>query len=137
VVDLKLYGVRLRITDSSAPYRFYRDAMGLTSRAGREGEEFALFLDSEGTGVELVSHREDAAAHGGDSATPQGGDSAIAADHTTLIFDTTNVHDKLRALREWGAEVVTEPTDIVPLGVRVARLRDPAGNLIELRQKLS
>lgn len=136
MVDLKLYGVRLRITDSSAPYRFYRDAMGLTSRAGREGEEFALFLDSEGTGVELVSHREDAAPQDGDSAMPQGGN-PMAADHTTLIFDTMNVHDKLRALREWGAEVVTEPTDIVPLGVRIARLRDPAGNLIELRQKLS
>ncbi|GIH17482.1 VOC family protein [Rugosimonospora africana] len=127
MVDLKLYGIRLRVNEPGRPFRFYRDAMGLTSRAGREDEEFALFVDSEGTGVELVSHREDR----------QDAAQGRPADHTTLIFDTTNVHDKLSALREWGAEVVDEPTDIVPLGVRIARLRDPAGNLIELRQKLT
>lgn len=146
VVDLKLYAIRLRVNDPSGPFRFYRDAMGLTSRAGREGEEFALFVDSEGTGVELVSYREDrpdataaqpGGATGGSTGVTERDSPGRPADHTTLVFDTTNVHDKLSALREWGAEVVDEPTDIVPLGVRVARLRDPAGNLIELRQKLT
>ncbi|GAA5187797.1 VOC family protein [Rugosimonospora acidiphila] len=123
MADLKLQGMRLLINESDDSFRFYRDAIGLSAQSGREGEEFARLIDGSGINVELV--------------TPQGQSSQYhGADRPMLLFTTPNVHDALRALREWNVEVVQEPVDITPLGMRIARLRDPAGNLIELRQNL-
>ena len=57
-------------------------------------------------------------------------------DFTALTFSVPDIHATYRALRERGAEFLTEPHDQEAWGLRVAHLRDPDGNLIEIYQRL-
>jgi predicted enzyme related to lactoylglutathione lyase len=127
VGEVKLHSIRLVISDPSTLFRFYRDGLGMTPQAGHEGEGYVRFADESGGNLELVA-RDDAVARQGDGSAPD--------DSTALVFETGNLHETVRNLRELGAEVVTEPTDITALSVRVARVRDPAGNVIVLQQRL-
>lgn len=126
--DVRLRSVRLVIADSAALVQFYRDGLGLTLEAGQESGGYARFVDGSGGTVELIPH---------DYPEAMASDVSGADNRAAMVFETGDLHEAVRTLREQGAGVITEPTDLTPLGVRIAQIRDPAGNLIVLHQKLA
>jgi len=58
------------------------------------------------------------------------------ADKVALTFEVPDVDAAYKALRARGIEFVTEPHDQETWVLRVAHLRDPEGNLIEINAPL-
>jgi len=57
-------------------------------------------------------------------------------DKVALTFEVADVDTAYKALRSKGVEFVTEPHDQDAWVLRVAHLRDPEGNLIEINAPL-
>jgi catechol 2,3-dioxygenase-like lactoylglutathione lyase family enzyme len=118
---VNLTHVRLLVSDMSASYRFYRDALGLPTTWDENpgyaefevGPEHALAIFPRSEMAETVDLR------------PDGGDGAV------LVFSVESVDDEVARLRAEGVEV-GDPFDRRDWGLRAAHLRDPDGNLVEL-----
>jgi catechol 2,3-dioxygenase-like lactoylglutathione lyase family enzyme len=114
--------VRLLVDDVGAAFRFYRDALGLTVSFGDESSGYASF--DTGTGSIAIFARagqEDVV------------ELRAAGDSTLTVLEVDDVDEAVERLRE---HVVREPVDQPEWGGRVAYLRDPSGNLLELFQVL-
>ena|SRR5215208_6273169 len=114
--------VRLLVDDFGAAFRFYRDALGLEPSSGDESSGYASF--SAGDGSVAIFER--------------GGQADVvelrpAGDSTLTVLELDDVDAAVERLRE---HVVLDPVDQPDWGGRVAYLRDPSGNLIELFQVL-
>jgi catechol 2,3-dioxygenase-like lactoylglutathione lyase family enzyme len=113
---------RLLVDDFGAAFRFYRDTLGLGAASGDESSGYASFDTGSGT-VALFE---------------RGGQAAVVelrspGDSTLLVLEVDAVDAVVAGLQE---HVVREPVDQPDWGGRVAYLRDPSGNLIELFQSL-
>ena len=113
--------VRLLSDDVAASFRFCRE-LGLEPTFGAEGDAYASFRAGEGT----VAVFERSA---------QGGTVGLRlpGDGTLLVLEVDDVDAEVARLPEW---VVQEPVDRPEWGGRVAYLREPGGNLVELFQVL-
>jgi catechol 2,3-dioxygenase-like lactoylglutathione lyase family enzyme len=114
--------VRLLVDDFGAAYRFYSDVLGLGKGFGDETSGYASF--DTGTGSLAIFERAGQA--GVVELRPPG-------DSTLTVLEVDDVDAEVGRLGEY---VVREPVDQPEWGGRVAYLRDPAGNLIELFQAL-
>jgi catechol 2,3-dioxygenase-like lactoylglutathione lyase family enzyme len=114
--------VRLLVDDPAAAFRFYRDELGLTTAFGAEGEAYASF--DTGTGTVAIFAR-DGQADVVELRAP--------GDSTLLVLEVDDVDADVARL---GSRVVAGPVDQPEWGGRVAHVRDPSGNLIELFQAL-
>ena len=114
--------VRLLVDDFAAAFRFYRDTLGLAEAFGDESSGYASF--DTGSGSVAIYER----AGQGDvvELRPPG-------DSTLLVLEVDDVDTAVARLE---AHVVCAPVDQPDWGGRVAYLRDPFGNLIELFQSL-
>jgi lactoylglutathione lyase len=122
---VQLTYVRLLVDDYEACFRFYRDVMGFRVTFGDESGPYCDF--DAGADVQLALFLGEHQL----SATPSaGGDAAL------LVFGVDDVDAALRELRDRGGEVAAEPVDRADWGIRVAYVRDPAGNLIELNNPI-
>jgi catechol 2,3-dioxygenase-like lactoylglutathione lyase family enzyme len=126
---MKLTHVRLLVEDMDRSLAFYRDVLGLevTLDAGggiyyelRAGEVIlALFkrdLMGQMLGIELPP--------------------PARSDSVALTFGVEDVDATAAQLRERGAELLSGPADYAVAFLRVAHLRDPDGNLIEVNAPL-
>ena len=123
---MRLTHVRLLVDDLDACLRFYRDTMTFEVLAQygdyvefRAGDAI-LALFPRTTMAEAV-----------------GFDPIAAGDRTALVFHVGDVDMALADLRERGAPLAAEAQDRPEWGLRVAHLRDPDGNLIELYHEIS
>jgi lactoylglutathione lyase len=125
---VKLMFVRLLVDDFPACFRFYRDVMRLKPTYGDEHGGYADF--DAGTDVSLAlfvrQHQTDHI----------GATSDASGDKAVLVFQVGDVDRALDDLRGRGAPVSAEPADRSDWGIRVAYVRDPDGNLIELNQPI-
>jgi lactoylglutathione lyase len=114
--------VRLLVDDFGAAFHFYRDALGLKASFGDESSGYASF--DTGTGSVAIFERRD-----------QGGVVQLrpAGDSTLLVLEVDDVDAAAAAL---GEHLEQAPVDQQEWGGRVAYVRDPSGNLIELFQTL-
>jgi catechol 2,3-dioxygenase-like lactoylglutathione lyase family enzyme len=119
---MKFSQARLLVTDFDAAFRFYRDELGLSASFGDESSGYASFDTGSGT-VALFERADQAAVV---ELRPPG-------DSTVLVLEVDDVDAVVARL---GARVVQAPQDQPDWGGRVAYLRDPSGNLIELFQTL-
>lgn len=117
---MKLTQVRLLVDDAPACFRFYRDVVGLTPTWGTETEGNADF-DAGGATLTIMGRT-------GQSEVVELRD---AGDGAVLVFGVDDLAAALERLRGLGAEP-GEIVDRPDWGVRLAYLRDPAGNLIEV-----
>ena len=123
---MRLTDVRLLVTDFGACLAFYRDTIGLDIRL----EVADVYAEFDGRPTTLsIFGRRDMATVVGASDRPADAD---AQDRAALIFAVDDVDAAVAALRDRGAAFVTEPHDQETWGIRVAHLRDPDQNLIEL-----
>ena len=113
---------RLLVDDFSSAFAFYRDTLGLSVSSGDESSGYASF--DTGSGSVAIFER-----------TGQGDVVELRppGDSTLLVLEVDDV-DEAAAGRD--AYVVRGPVDQPHWGGRVAYLRDPSGNLIELFQSL-
>ena len=114
--------VRLLVDDFAAAFRFYRDELGLETSFGDDAAGYASF--DTGTGTLAIFER---AEQGGVVELRPAGDSTL----TVLEVDDVDA-----AAERLSAHVVRDAVDQPEWGGRVAYLRDPSGNLIELFQTL-
>jgi catechol 2,3-dioxygenase-like lactoylglutathione lyase family enzyme len=113
---------RLLVDDFPEAFRFYRDTLGLGSASGDESSGYASF--DTGSGSVAIFER--------------GGQAEVVelrppGDSTLLVLEVDDVDDAVARLAD---HVAREPVDQPHWGGRVAYLRDPSGNLIELFQAL-
>jgi catechol 2,3-dioxygenase-like lactoylglutathione lyase family enzyme len=112
---VRLTHVRLLVDDFGAAYRFYTEVLGLEPAFGDETGPYASFATGEADlsiferGLQAETADLDAA-----------GDGALA------ILEVEDVDDIAERLG------VGAPVDRPDWGLRVAYVRDPSGNLIEL-----
>ena len=114
--------VRLLVDDVAEAFRFYRDELGLAVAFGNEGEPYASF--DTGTGTVAIFARE---------GQGEAVELRAAGDSTLLVLEVDDVDADVARL---GSRVVAGPVDQQEWGGRVAYVRDPSGNLIELFQTI-
>jgi lactoylglutathione lyase len=119
---VKLSQVRLLVDDFPAAFRFYRDLLGTDASFGDETSGYASFAAGEGT-IAIFDRGE----QGGVVELRPPGDSTL----TVLEVDDADA-----VLARLSDNAAGDPVDRQDWGGRVAYLRDPAGNLIELFQSL-
>jgi lactoylglutathione lyase len=122
--------VRLLVDHLDDCIRFYGDVLGLELKLRIPENTYAEF--QAGRAVVSLYQR-------------QLMDQVVGAEHqaaaphhdrVALIFRVGDVDAAHRVLTSRGAEFTTQPHDQEAWGLRVAHLRDPEGNLIELYQPL-
>jgi lactoylglutathione lyase len=114
--------VRMLVDDFEGCFRFYGETLGLTPSFGAADEAYASFTAGEGT-VALFKRP----AQGEVVGLRLPGDSAL------LVLEVGDVDAEAERLRD---AIVQEPVDQPEWGGRVAYVRDPDGNLIELFQTI-
>ena len=119
---MKFSQVRLLVDDFGAAFRFYRDELGLEVGSGDESSGYASFA-TDGGSIAIFER----AGQGEVVDLREPGDSALT------VLEVDDVNAEVARLRE---HVVEDPQDQPEWGGRVAYLRDPSGNLLELFQAL-
>jgi lactoylglutathione lyase len=122
--------IRLLVDDYAGMLRFYSEVMGFPVRleappddpgyAEFETEPAVLSIYQRGLMNDAIG----------------GGVMSAAGDASVLIFAVENMDEEVRRLTDMGVEMVSEPQDQEAWGLRVAHMRDPEGNLIELNKPL-
>lgn len=126
---MELAQVRLLVTDFAACYHFYGEVLGLKPQSGAENGPYEKFSPAVGSaGIALQ-------------------DRSMMAEVLDELGDTANGHRSLVVLRVdalgayceeitmRGATVLHGPT-LLTDRLRVAHLKDPEGNLVELQEWL-
>ncbi|MER6715632.1 MULTISPECIES: VOC family protein [unclassified Streptomyces] len=126
---MELAQVRLLVTDFAACYRFYGDILGLKPQSGAaEGpyEKFSPAVGSAGIALQDRSMMAEVLDEVGDAATG----------HRSLVVlrvDALDAYCEEITLR--GATILHGPAPMTDR-MRVAHLKDPEGNLVELQEWL-
>lgn len=119
---MKLTTVRLLVDDVEGCARFYSEMFGFAERVNA-----GVYIALTAGDCEIGFYRRDLMGEAlGGPLEPGGGDRIL------LNIEVDSVDGARARLGEQGVEFVTEPHDRPEWVMRVAHLRDPAGNLIEL-----
>jgi predicted enzyme related to lactoylglutathione lyase len=119
---MKFSQVRLLVDDFGTAFRFYRDELGLEASFGDESSGYASF--KAGDGSIAIFER---------AGQGEVVDLRPAGDSTLTVLEVDDADASVERLSEY---VVQAPQDQPEWGGRVAYLRDPSGNLLELFQVL-
>jgi catechol 2,3-dioxygenase-like lactoylglutathione lyase family enzyme len=122
---MRLHHVRLLVWDVGESIRFYRDVLGLDLKWGEEGIGYASFTG--GNGVDLSVFLR--------TGQPEA-EAAGRGDTVLLSLEVNDVDREVERLRSHGVALVAEPRNEDSWGLRVAYVRDPDGNLLELMRQL-
>lgn len=123
--------VRLLVDDVPACFRFYRDVLGLDVWEGNDESDVYAALDAGAVKIALFRRADMAHAVGAESVGQSDGE------HVALVFFTDDVDATAEQLAARGGRLTAPPRDRADWGIRVAHLRDPDGNLIELASRMT
>lgn len=129
---MELTHTRLLVNDIEACRAFYAETLGLGEPTVKVEGIYYEFVT--GPGRLGLYKRELMQSVGGVAQTTRSGDQA--ADKSALTFRVADVDAAYGELKGRGATFVTEPHNQDAWVLRVAHLRDPEGNLIELNASL-
>ena len=119
---MKLSQVRLLVDDFPAAFRFYRDVLGLEPTSGEEHDVYASF----GSIAIFVRSGQEAAAP-----LRPAGDGAL------LCLSVDDLDAAIARVEAGGGAFLGPAVAQPDWGIRVAYVRDPAGNLIEIHEELA
>lgn len=122
---------RLLVDDYEGCFRFYHEVLGLTVTWGDETSGYADFSAGEGSFSLFVRAEMEMAV----SAPPEltGG---LERDRVVVVLGVPDLDGTVEGLRKRGVNFLTDVADQPGWGIRVAHLRDPDGNLVELNAPL-
>lgn len=121
--------VRLLVSDFAACYRFYADVLGLKPQSGAEQGPYEKFSPATGSaGIAIQDRAMMAEVLGELGATANG--------HRSLVALRVDDLDTMCArITAHGVALVNGPAPMADR-MRVAHLKDPEGNLVELQEWL-
>ncbi|GGX60086.1 VOC family protein [Streptomyces anandii] len=126
---MELAQVRLLVTDFAACYRFYADVLGLKPQSGAERGPYEKFSPATGSaGIALQDRAMMAGVLGELGGTVTGHRSLVV-----LRVDDLDAH--CAAITARGATLLHGPVPMTDR-MRVAHLKDPEGNIVELQEWL-
>jgi lactoylglutathione lyase len=114
--------VRLLVDDYGAAFRFYTNVLGLEAGFGDADSDYASFRTEGGT-VAIFKRDEQAETLG----------LRLPGDGALVVLEVDDVDALVERLAD---HVVAGPTDRPDWGGRVAYVRDPSGNALELFQTI-
>ncbi|MGW0764320.1 VOC family protein [Streptomyces sp. NPDC002676] len=126
---MELAQVRLLVTDFAASYRFYADTLGLKPQSGAtEGpyEKFSPHAGSAGIALQDRSMMAEVLNELGDTATGH---------RSLVVLRVDNLDTYCDEITTRGATLIHGPAPMTDR-MRVAHLKDPEGNLVELQEWL-
>ena len=128
-MKMNLTHIRLLVNDIDTCRNFYKDKLGLKEQlAVVEG----IYYEFQAGDCILALYKRDLMeAVVGPGAASQG-----AADKVALTFQVDSVAEAYKEFSAKGVKFMTEPHDQEAWVLRVAHLRDPEGNLIEINAPL-
>ncbi|MDJ0568876.1 MAG: VOC family protein [Pleurocapsa sp. MO_192.B19] len=120
---------RLYVNDYDSCLQFYRDILGLEVAFVSEIDRYAEL--TKGTTKLTLMCRGKVKEYFGNRTPVSFGtkDDAIA-----LSFGVKDVDEACKYLKGKGVEIVSQPWNFLDWGVKLALVRDPEGNLVELLQ---
>jgi catechol 2,3-dioxygenase-like lactoylglutathione lyase family enzyme len=126
---MELSQVRLLVTDFGVMFRFYRDVLGFKPQQDDERGPYGKLSPSSGSAAIALQTR----AHFRETVPSVGNG---APDNAVLALKVDDLDATVAQLRQRGVQLLAEPS--TQWGrLKVAHLRDPEQNLIELQQWLS
>ncbi|MFI5688525.1 VOC family protein [Streptomyces sp. NPDC051636] len=126
---MELAQVRLLVTDFAACYRFYAEVLGLKPQSGATEGPYEKFSPATGSAGIALQDRSMMAA-----VLDELGDSATG--HRSLVVLRVDDLDAYCAeITDRGATLLHGPAAMTER-MRVAHLKDPEGNLVELQEWL-
>lgn len=133
---MELTHTRLLVNDPEACRRFYSEILGLGDPVVQvEGIYYEFVVGPGRLGLYKRELMQDVA--GVVPAPTAAAQAARNGDQAVLTFQVIDVDAAYAEIKARGAAFVTEPHNQDAWVLRVAHLRDPEGNLIELNASLS
>ncbi|MEU2717188.1 VOC family protein [Streptomyces sp. NPDC007205] len=126
---MELAHVRLLVTDFAACYRFYADVLGLNPQSGAtEGpyEKFSPHAGSAGIALQDRSMMAEVLGELGETATGH---------RSLVVLRVDDLDTYVAEITARGAVLLHGPAPMTDR-MRVAHLKDPEGNLVELQEWL-
>ncbi len=129
---MRLNNIRLLVKNFDTCFSFYKDGLGLTVTWGNKGGVYASFDIGLSSGLSLFKAELMESVLG---QTPSD-KKPYKTDHFVIVIEVENVDEYYAILKEKGLKFSSEPKDMPDWGIRVAHLRDPEQNLIEIYNNL-
>lgn len=126
---MELAQVRLLVSDFAACYRFYAEVLGLKPQSGATGgpyERFSPHTGSAGIALQDRSMMAEVLDELGDTVTGH---------RSLVVLRVDDLDAYCEEITERGAVLVQGPAPMTER-MRVAHLKDPEGNLVELQEWL-
>jgi len=134
-LDLTIHTTVLPHTDPDASLAFYRDVLGFEVRAdvGQGSMRWITVgpAGQPGTSILLAPPAVDPGITDDERRTIA--EMMAKGTYGWILLASTDLDGTFEAIQATDADVVQEPTD-QPYGIRDCAFRDPAGNLIRIRQ---
>jgi len=124
---LSINAPRILVADVPASFRFYHGQLGLKCVYGNEKQNF----------VELATGNETIQIFKRDQMPQTTWTKSVHADPVVLVFTAENVDKAYCSLLARGVKFAQKPTDMPTWQSRIALMRDPDGNLLEINGPLS
>ena len=120
---------RLHVKDCQACYHFYHDILGLEATFASEIDSYVELTDGK-VKLSLLNQNKIKDYLG----TKTDFNFKPQSDRIALSFQVDDVEQACQYLQEQGVEIISPPWNVVDWGLKLAFIRDPEGNLIELSQ---
>ncbi|WP_191255513.1 VOC family protein [Amycolatopsis oliviviridis] len=135
-MDIAIHGSFLPQTDPEAAIAFYRDLLGFEVRndVGYEGMRW-ITVGPPGQPVSIVLHPPAVDPGITEDERRVIGEMMAKGTYAGILFSSDDLDGLFKHLADGNAEIIQEPTD-QPYGLRDGAVRDPAGNLIRIQQRV-
>ena len=136
VMDISIHTSSLPHDDPEESLVFYRDVLGFEVRGdvGQGKMRWITVGPADQPGTSIVLDPPTANPGITDNERRTIAEMMAKGTYATLLLATTDLDGTFERLQASDAEVVQEPTE-QPYGIRDCAVRDPAGNLIRIKQR--
>ncbi|MCH8035366.1 MAG: VOC family protein [Bacteroidetes bacterium] len=121
------------VNDFEKSFSFYNETLGLKCTGGDKDAVYASFDIGLPSGLAIFKTELMTEAIGNQKTEKK----TVSNDKFAIIIEVDNVNETFDQLKAKSIEFITEPKDMKAWEIRVAHMRDPEGNLIEIFSNLS
>ncbi|WP_410655346.1 VOC family protein [Amycolatopsis sp. lyj-112] len=136
-MDISIHASFLPQDDPEAALAFYRDTLGFELRndVGYQGLRWLTVGPPGQPSVSIVLHPPAVDPGITEDERRVIGEMMAKGTYAGILLSSDDLDGLFKQLADAGADVIQEPTD-QPYGLRDGAVRDPAGNLIRIQQRV-